>query len=106
MMDPQASVSARTKAQQSLLTMQGKVAPNEWSLHVTPATKNVDGSSTEGSALKINRATGEVQRVDGQGQSAAQPLANHVAWLKKNPEQAANFDEIYGKGAAKRALGS
>lgn len=39
------------------------------------------------------------------GQGGIEPSANHVAWLKQNPGQSANFDQLYGAGAAKRALG-
>ena len=38
--------------------------------------------------------------------AAPQPVANHIAALKKNPEQAAMFDSVYGKGAAARYLGA
>lgn len=33
-----------------------------------------------------------------------QPLQNHIDALKKNPDQAAQFDEIYGQGMAARYL--
>jgi hypothetical protein len=72
-MDPKAPAADRARAQQSLMALQGKDPNGEWSLHVTPATKNLDGSTSEGSALKINRATGEVQRLDGLGQRANLP---------------------------------
>jgi hypothetical protein len=53
----------------------------------------------------INNQTGlDVERpTQGAGQ---QPVANHIAALKKNPEQAAMFDSVYGKGAAARYLGA
>ena len=72
-LDPKSTASDRAKAQQALLAVQGKVAPNEWAVQVTPATKNADGSSTEGSIYRVNRQTGDVQRVDAQGQAAAMP---------------------------------
>jgi hypothetical protein len=36
--------------------------------------------------------------------STQQPLQNHIDALKKNPDQAAQFDEIYGQGMAARYL--
>ena len=33
-----------------------------------------------------------------------QPLQNHIDALKKNPDQAAQFDDIYGQGMAARYL--
>ncbi|MEG2432327.1 MAG: hypothetical protein RSB25_11785, partial [Acinetobacter sp.] len=33
-----------------------------------------------------------------------QPLQNHIDALKKNPDQAAQFDEMYGQGMAARYL--
>ena len=38
------------------------------------------------------------------GQSRA-PNADALNYLKKNPDAAAYFDELYGQGAAARALG-
>lgn len=74
LLDPNASTADRAKAQQALLAAQGKVASPEWSVQVTPATKNADGSSTEGSIYRVNKTTGDVQRVDGQAPVAAQAL--------------------------------
>lgn len=51
----------------------------------------------------LNRQTGQWMQQPGQG--AQQPSENHIAWLKQNPGQAANFDQIYGQGAAKRVMG-
>ena len=36
--------------------------------------------------------------------STQQPLQNHIDALKKNPSQAAQFDEIYGQGASAKYL--
>lgn len=52
----------------------------------------------------FNRQTGQWMQAP-QVQGGTAPSENHVAWLKQNPGQAANFDQIYGVGAAKRALG-
>ena len=55
-----------------IATLSGKEQPADWKVQVTPQTKNVDGSTTEGSVIRYNSRTGDVQRVDGgQGAQAA-----------------------------------
>lgn len=73
LLDPNASQSDRAKAQQALLAAQGKATSPEWSVQVTPTTKNADGSTTEGSIYRVNKTTGDVQRVDGQDRRAGLP---------------------------------
>lgn len=105
LLDPNATPEQRKQAQQALMTLQGKSANGEWGVQVTPATKNVDGSTTAGSIVRYNKATGQTEVVGQPGQGGgAQPSANHLAALKANPKQAAQFDEVYGPGAAARAL--
>ncbi|MBK0115637.1 MULTISPECIES: hypothetical protein [unclassified Delftia] len=103
-LDPNATPQQRQQAQQSLRAISGEAEQSPWKVTVTPATKNADGSTTQGSIIRHNGVTGEVQQVDGGG--AAQPSANHIAALRANPGQAALFDEIYGKGAAARIVAS
>ncbi|MES2251543.1 MAG: hypothetical protein V4645_30035 [Pseudomonadota bacterium] len=79
LLDPNASTADRAKAQQALLAAQGKVASPEWSVQVTPTTKNADGSTTEGSIYRVNKTTGDVQRVDGQGSGGAVSITNDAA---------------------------
>lgn len=68
---PEAQKSARER----LMALSGRAPQNEWGVQVTPATKNLDGSTTQGSVYRFNKATGETTRVDdGQG-TAIQPPA-------------------------------
>ena len=61
---PEAQKSARER----LMALAGKAPQNEWGVQVTPATKNLDGSTTQGSIYRYNKTTGETVRVDeGQG---------------------------------------
>lgn len=46
-------------------TYQGKEAPAEWGVHVTPTIKNADGSTSEGSVYRYNKRTGQVEAVAG-----------------------------------------
>ena len=63
----------RSELAQQLREIQGKEQPSEWGIQVTPAIKNADGSTTEGSVYRFNRATGQTERVDGAGQPALPP---------------------------------
>lgn len=74
-LDPKASVADRARAQSALLAIQGKTSPTEWGVQVTPAVKNADGSTTEGSVYRYNKQTGDVQRVDGQSATAVRAPA-------------------------------
>ena len=58
---PEAQKSARER----LMALAGKAPQNEWGVQVTPTTKNLDGSTTQGSVYRFNKATGETSRVDG-----------------------------------------
>lgn len=60
----------RAAIAQQMRELQVKDAPAEWGVQVTPSIKNADGSTTEGSVYRFNRATGQTERVDGAGQPA------------------------------------
>lgn len=99
LLDPNASTADRAKAQQALLAAQGKVASPEWSVQVTPATKNADGSSTEGSIYRVNKTTGDVQRVDGQGGSGGQRAAAPVDLATPATRPVGTISTVGGKSA-------
>ena len=63
----------RAAVAQQLRELQVKDAPAEWGIQVTPSIKNADGSTTEGSVYRFNKATGQTERVDGAGQPALPP---------------------------------
>ncbi|TCP14632.1 hypothetical protein [Simplicispira metamorpha] len=48
---------------QRLREMQGQTQPSEWGVQVTPTTKNFDGSTSMGSVIRFNKATGAVEQV-------------------------------------------
>ena len=67
-----ATPEAQRTARERLLALAGKAPQNEWGLQVTPTTKNLDGSTTQGSVYRYNKTTGETARVDeGQGASSS-----------------------------------
>ena len=66
---------ARNVAQKRLATLTGRADAADWGVQVTPTTKNVDGSTTQGSVIRYNKRTGEVQEV-GSGTKAPAAPAN------------------------------
>ena len=102
--------AAKTPEERSAIAQQirdlgGKEFPNRFT--VVPGGQEVDPTTNQlvtRPARVINNQTG--QFVDQPQAAAPQPVANHIAALKKNPEQAAMFDSVYGKGAAARYLGA
>ena len=66
----------------------------DWAVQVTPAQKNPDGSTSEGSIYRYNKRTGDVQRVDGQekqqkfedGKVYTDANGNRRKWDEKNKQ--------------------
>lgn len=70
-----AYVSAKTPEEQAAIATQIRAYSGkedaDWKVQVTPATKNVDGSTTAGSVIRYNSRTGDVQDVGGVGGKAS-----------------------------------
>lgn len=62
----------RNALAQQIRAIQGKNDPAEWGVQVTPTTKNIDGSTSMGSIVRYNKATGQTEVV-GQGQGSQSP---------------------------------
>ncbi|OAD83932.1 hypothetical protein ATN89_12215 [Comamonas thiooxydans] len=64
-------VNAKTPEERNAIASQMRAYSGkdeaDWKVQVTPATKNVDGSTTAGSVIRYNSRTGDVQEVDGVG---------------------------------------
>ena len=80
-------------ARERLMALAGRAPQNEWGVQVTPTTKNADGSTTQGSVYRFNKATGETARVD-----AGQP-----ADIGKDPRAVAIRDNAKLSPQQKRA---
>ena len=95
----------RSAIAQQIRDLSGKEFQNRFT--VVPGGQEWDanaGAMRNVPGRVINNQTGlDVERPQA---AAPQPVANHIAALKKNPEQAAMFDSVYGKGAAARYLGA
>ncbi|MBN9321626.1 MAG: hypothetical protein J0H24_05950 [Delftia acidovorans] len=64
LLDPNATPQQKQQAQQSMRAIRGDADPSPWKVTVTPAVKNADGSTSQGSIIRHNGVTGEVQQVD------------------------------------------
>lgn len=90
---PEAQKSARER----LMALSGRAPQNEWGVQVTPTTKNLDGSTTQGSVYRFNKATGETARVDG-GQAPANAPAPGLADPQARP--VGTISSVGGKRAS------
>jgi hypothetical protein len=103
--------AAKTPEERAAIALQvrdlsGRPHESPWKVQVTPATKNVDGSTTQGSIIRYNAQTGDVQEVGGATSGAwPKPSEVHISQLKAAPRNAGEFDAKFGPGAAKRILG-
>ena len=70
LLDPNATPQQKQQAQQSMRAIRGEADPSPWKVTVTPAVKNADGSTSQGSIIRHNAVTGEVQQVEGGGARA------------------------------------
>ena len=75
---PQAVRSARER----LLALEGKAPQSEWAVQVTPTTKNADGSPTQGSIYRYNKATGDVNEVDAPKSQAAKAVPGEGSMVR------------------------
>lgn len=64
-------INAKTPEEQAAIAAQMRAYSGkdeaDWKVQVTPATKNLDGSTTAGSVIRYNSRTGDVQEVGGVG---------------------------------------
>lgn len=76
----------------------------DWRVQVTPATKNVDGSTTAGSVIRWNTRNGDVQDLTGVGNKPLAPSEHNINALRANPRLKDQFDQQFGAGAADKVL--
>lgn len=89
----------RAAIAEQIRAFSGREGSQDWDLRVTPTTKNADGSTTQGSAIRINRRTGETQVVEG-AQSAPIAQNSQAIAIRDNPSMSREQ-----KIAALKALG-
>lgn len=105
----EAYINAKTPEEQSAIAGQIRAYSGkdeaDWKVQVTPAIKNLDGSTTAGSVIRYNSRTGDVQEVAGVGNKASTPSEHNINALRANPKLRDQFDQQFGPGAAARYLG-
>ncbi|WP_146033754.1 hypothetical protein [Alicycliphilus denitrificans] len=91
----------RAAIAQQIRDLSGKQAESPWKIQVTPATKNADGSTSEGSIYRYNTQTGQVVRADT-GAAEAKPtgmpklgdMRNGYRYKGGNPNDQANWEKV------------
>ena len=68
----------RSQLARRIREIQGNAQSADWGVQVTPAVKNADGSTSEGSVIRFNKATGDVSKVDGGAKPAAGPIEGAI----------------------------
>lgn len=105
----EAYVNAKTPEEQAAIASQMRAYSGkdeaDWKVQVTPAIKNLDGSTTAGSVIRYNSRTGDVQEVGEVGNKASTPSEHNINALRANPKLRDQFDQQFGPGAAARYLG-
>ena len=97
----------RAAVAEQLRVMSGKDAPNRFTVAPGGQEVTAQGLLRTVPSVVLNNQTGQLVNLGGaQASRDAMPLPNHIDALKKNPKQAAQFDAIYGEGAAARYLGA
>lgn len=78
----EALLNAKTPEEQAAIAAQIRAYSGkddaEWKVQVTPATKNVDGSTTAGSIIRWNTRNGDVQDVTGVGGKPTVPAKDSL----------------------------
>ena len=67
----EATPEQRRSAIETMSALSGRTAESPWKVQVTPTTRNADNSTSEGSIVRWNAQTGQVERVGAQGQGGA-----------------------------------
>ncbi|MDG9927403.1 MULTISPECIES: hypothetical protein [unclassified Pseudomonas] len=76
----------RATIAQQIRDLAGREASSPWKVQVTPTTRNADGSTSEGSVIRYNNQTGQVEMIDQQVRRKSVSLAE--------VEQAAEEDGV------------
>lgn len=106
----QAVLNAKTPADQRsardrLMALAGKARDDQWKPVALQGGTDAAGNRTESILGAVNERTGEMRRMDQGGSQRPTPTAGAISMLRGNPRMAAQFDQFYGAGAARRALG-
>ena len=88
---------ARLGLDQEEAKRRAEAGNTDWRVQVTPSTRSADGSTAEGSVIRYNQRTGQVEKIGGEHASVP-PAA--VADLRQNPKRAAEFDQKFGPGSS------